>query len=357
MRRASLTGRELRVVCAVLVRVDTSMIDTGVYQDALASPTQPMTLPSTLPMIDRRVMIDPDAPDTPAVSSQPDDRVSALREIALRYQGRLEMLPDGTRIAVLGGSTAATDQASRAARCAIAFREVLPDAPMALIAGRGMPSARLPPADLIEQGRALLDVSEAAPLPRTIRLADVAAGLLANRFDVGGDASGLVLRGERDAREAARTLLGKPSPFVGRDHELGILEAALDEALTEPSARAVLVTAVAGVGKSRLYHELFRRIEERRSRSAAPLQVWSAQGDPMSAGSPFGMIAQMLRRESGLHQGEAREIRRQKLRARVARQVPANDVVRVAQFLGELIGAPFSDKEASSSAPPAPIRC
>ena len=345
VRRASLTGRELRVVCAVLVRVDTSMIDTGAYQDALAATTQPMTLPSTLPMIDRRVMIDPDAPDTPAVSSRPDDRVSALREIALRYQGRLEMLPDGTRIAVLGGSTAATDQASRAARCAIAFREVLPDAPMALVAGRGMPSARLPPADLIEQGRALLDVSEAAPLPRAIRLADVAAGLLANRFDVGGDASGLVLRGERDAREAARTLLGKPSPFVGRDHELGILEAALDEALTEPSARAVLVTAVAGVGKSRLYHELFRRIEERRSRSAAPLQVWSAQGDPMSAGSPFGMIAQMLRRESGLHQGEAREIRRQKLRARVARQVPPNEVVRVAQFLGELIGAPFSDKE------------
>jgi predicted ATPase len=353
VRRASLTGRELRVVCAVMVRVDTAAIDTGDYDAGLVAPTQPMTLPSTLPMAERRALLDRDreldvdldAPETPPSSSRPADLRGALREAALRFQGRLEALPDGTLLAVIGGSTAATDQASRAARCALCFREMLPDAPMALIAGRGMPSARLPPAELLEHGRELLDIAAASPPPRAIRLADIAAGLLANRFDVGGDPSGLVLRGERDAREAARTLLGKPTPFVGRDHELGILEAVLDEALTEPSARAVLVTAAAGVGKSRLYHELFRRLEERRGRGTAPLQVWSAQGDPMSAGSSFGMIAQMLRREAGLRQGELREIRRQKLRARVARSVSPNDVVRVSQFLGELIGAPFSDKE------------
>jgi eukaryotic-like serine/threonine-protein kinase len=349
-RRASLTGRELRVVCAVLVRVDgagvdTGAVDTGDFEAGLTAPTQPMTLPSTMPMLERRALLDPDAPETPPSSPSPTDTRAALREAALRFQARLEALPDGTLLAVIGGSTAATDQASRAARCALAFREMLPDAPMALVAGRGMPSARLPPAEILEEGRELLDLAAASAPPRAIRLADVAAGLLANRFDVGGDVSGLVLRGERDAREAARTLLGKPTPFVGRDHELGVLEAALDEALSEPSARAVLVTAVAGVGKSRLYHELFRRVEDRRSRTSTPVQIWAAQGDPMSAGSPFGMIAQMLRREAGLRQGEPREIRRQKLRARVARSVPPNDVVRVAQFLGELIGAPFSDKE------------
>ena len=344
-RRASLTGRELRVVCAVMVRVDSGAIVTGDFEAGLTAPTQPMTLPSTMPMPGRRALLDPDGPETPPTSSPPADLRGALREAALRFQGRLEALPDGTLLAVIGGSTAATDQAARAARCALAFREMLPDAPVALVAGRGMPSARLPPAEILEQGRELLDLAAASPPPRAIRLADIAAGLLANRFDVSGDASGLVLRGERDAREAARTLLGKPTPFVGRDHELSILEAALDEALSEPSARAVLVTAAAGVGKSRLYHELFRKLDDRRGRGTAPLQVWAAQGDPMSAGSPFGMLAQMLRREAGLRQGEPREIRRQKLRARVARSVPPNEVVRVAQFLGELIGAPFSDKE------------
>jgi tetratricopeptide (TPR) repeat protein len=349
VRRASLTGRELRVVCAVMIRVDTAAVDTGDFEAGLAAPTQPMTLPSTLPMLERRARLgrdsDPDAPETPPASSHPDDLRAALREAALHFQGRLEALPDGTLLAVIGGGSAATDQAARAARCALAFREMLPDAPMALVAGRGMPSARLPPAEILEQGRDLLDLAAAGDPPHAIRLADIAAGLLANRFDVSGDASGLVLRGERDAREAARTLLGKPTPFVGRDHELGVLEAALEEALSEPSARAVLVTAAAGVGKSRLYHELFRRVEAMDLRAGAPIQVWAAQGDPMSAGSPFGMIAQMLRREAGLRQGEPREIRRQKLRARVARSVPPNDVVRVAQFLGELIGAPFSDKE------------
>jgi tetratricopeptide (TPR) repeat protein len=349
VRRASLTGRELRVVCAVMIRVDTAAVDTGDFEAGLAAPTQPMTLPSTLPMLERRARLgrdsDPDVPETPPASSRPDDLRAALREAALRFQGRLEALPDGTLLAVIGGGSAATDQAARAARCALAFREMLPDAPMALVAGRGMPSARLPPAEILEQGRDLLDLAAAGDPPHAIRLADIAAGLLASRFDVSGDASGLVLRGERDAREAARTLLGKPTPFVGRDHELGVLEAALEEALSEPSARVVLVTAAAGVGKSRLYHELFRRVEAMDLRAGAPIQVWAAQGDPMSAGSPFGMIAQMLRREAGLRQGEPREIRRQKLRARVARSVPPNDVVRVAQFLGELIGAPFSDKE------------
>ena len=345
VRRASLTGRELRVVCAVLVRVDTGAISTGDFEAGLTAPTQPMTLPSTMPMLERRALPSPDAPETPPLPAEPADLRGAMREAALRFQGRLEALPDGTLLAVVGGSTAATDHAARAARCALAFREMLPDAPMAVVAGRGMPSARLPPAEILEQGRALLDLAEASSPPRAIRLDDIAAGLLASRFDVGGDASGLVLRGERDAREAARTLLGRPTPFVGRDHELGILEAVLDEALSEPSARAVLVTAAAGVGKSRLYHELFRRVDDRRLTGAAALQVWAAQGDPMSAGSPFGMIAQMLRREAGLRQGEPREIRRQKLRARVARSVPPNDVVRVAQFLGELIGAPFSDKD------------
>jgi serine/threonine protein kinase/tetratricopeptide (TPR) repeat protein len=343
-RRASITGRELRVVCAVFLRLDTASIETGAYEAALAAPTQPMTLPTTMAMPSRRAPSDPDGPDTPAPPSHPDDMKAALRETALRFQGRLEGLPDGTLLAVLGGASAATDQSARAARCALAFREMVPDAPMALVAGRGMPSARLPPAELIELGRSLLDVAAASPTPHVIRLADIAAGLLGGRFDVGGDEAGLVLRGERDAREAARTLLGKPTPFVGRDHELGVLEAALDEVLSEPSARAVLVTAAAGVGKSRLYHELFRRIEERRLQGAAPIQIWAAQGDPLSAGSPFGMIAQMLRREAGLRQGEPRETRRQKLCARVARSVPANEVVRVAQFLGELIGAPFSDK-------------
>ena len=49
-------------------------------------------------------------------------------------------------------------------------------------------------------------------------------------------------------------------------------------------ARASLVTAPAGVGKSRLRHELLRAARGARQR----VEIWIGRGDPMSAGSPFG---------------------------------------------------------------------
>src|SRR6185295_11630730 len=62
-------------------------------------------------------------------------------------------------------------------------------------------------------------------------------------------------------------------------------------------------------------------------------------------GSPFGLVAQMLRRACGISEGEPLETRQRKLRERVARQVPEVDRARVTEFLGELIGAPFSDRD------------
>src|SRR3954468_19557851 len=100
--------------------------------------------------------------------------------------------------------------------------------------------------------------------PPTAR-ADVAAGLLDARFDVvelremGGSAprgieheSQIRLRGERAVMQGARTLLGRPTSCVGRDWELAALAGLLDEAIEESAARVVVVTAAAGMGKSRL---------------------------------------------------------------------------------------------------------
>ncbi|HVY44672.1 MAG TPA: serine/threonine-protein kinase PknK, partial [Minicystis sp.] len=71
--------------------------------------------------------------------------------------------------------------------------------------------------------------------------------------------------------------------------------------------------------------------------------VWPCRGDPMSAGSPFGMLGQALRRAIGVRDGEPAADRRAKLRARVERVVPAADARRVTAFLSELIGAPLDD--------------
>ncbi|WP_437755683.1 protein kinase domain-containing protein [Sorangium sp. So ce1389] len=310
-RRASaLTTGERRTLCLMLARM-------GPPEASWQGPTMPMTLPMTVPLA--RVV--------------PEDEV---KRVASRFGGTLQTLADGLLLITLEGRGLITDQAARAARCAIEVRDLLPGVQMALVAGRGSADDRLPMGPTIDRAVRLLDRAEGG----SIRLDEVMAGLLDARFDVGGDATGLVLQAERDLVEAARTLLGRATPFVGRDHELAILDAVLDECLSEPTARAVLITAPAGLGKSRLRYEFLRRVEERNER----VQVWLGHADPMSAGSPFGMLRQMLRREAGLSGGEPQEVREQRLRARVGRYLSGGDLARVTEFLGEVSRIRFSDE-------------
>src|SRR6185295_4354140 len=123
----------------------------------------------------------------------------------------------------------AIDQAAQAARCALAMRDIARRAPMALATGRGEDAGALPVGEVIDRAAELLRLARANPgriakaAVRPIRLDEVTAGLLDLRFVVGGDEGGLELWGEREAVEETRTLLGKSTPFLGRDQELTLL--------------------------------------------------------------------------------------------------------------------------------------
>jgi serine/threonine protein kinase/tetratricopeptide (TPR) repeat protein len=270
-------------------------------------------------------------------STENISHASELSIAAEHYGGQLAILASGAVAVALRGAGAATDLAVRGARCALALRSAMPSAPMALVTGRVQSAAAtgetVPVGELIDRGVALL----AAP-STSVRVDDVTAGLLDARFDVRGDATGLVLVAERASSDAVRTLLGRPSPCVGRERELAQLDALFDECVAERSARVVVVTAPPGVGKSRLRFEWLARLKDR---SAA--QVWLARGDPMRAGSPFGMIALALRHAAGVLDGEPAAVRRRRVRARVARHVALADAPRVADFLSELLGIPADD--------------
>jgi tetratricopeptide (TPR) repeat protein len=289
-----------------------------------------------------------DAP-TAGWDAEPEDRLHAeLRAITEEHGGGFEPLADGSLVVTLKGIGAATDQAARAARCALALRRTLPSVPMALATGRGMVALRFPVGEAIDLAarhlRAVLDEG-LAPAPRggvrPIRLDETTAGLLDARFEVGGDRRGLDLLGERPDVDPARTLLGKKTPFVGRERELGFLAGLYDECVAEPLARPVLVTAPPGAGKSRLAQEL----RDRLARHGRPPEVWTARGDPSRAGSPFGMLAPALRRAAGILDGEALEVRHKKLRARIARHVAPDELPRIAAFIGELLGARWTGEE------------
>jgi eukaryotic-like serine/threonine-protein kinase len=186
--------------------------------------------------------------------------------------------------------------------------------------------------------------STSPDLPRAsrgvpVRLDETTAGLLDSRFDVGGDTAGLVLVGLRTSGAPTRTLLGKETPFVGRERELAALVATFDECAREPVARAVLVTAPAGTGKSRLLHELVRQVRAR----CESVEVWTARGDPMSEGSPFTMLGQLVRVAARIVESEPLAVRQRKLRARLGRHLMGEELDRVTEFLGELVGTPVSD--------------
>ncbi|AUX44235.1 protein kinase [Sorangium cellulosum] len=278
--------------------------------------------------------------DAEATRSQEEDleRSKALIAVAERYQGELEILESRSPLIVLSAAGAPTDLAAQAARCALALDALLGCVPVALVTGRAEISARLPIGELIDRAVHLLPPAHAPAGSDAVRLDEVTAGLLGARFDITRDAAGLRLHGEREALASTPPLLGKPTPCVGRDRELALLEAAFSHCVEESAPSAVLVTAPAGAGKSRLRTELVRRLRDR----GEDMEVWLGRGDPMGAGSSFALLASALRRAMGLFDGEPIEARHRKIRARVERY-GRGDSARVAAFLGELIGAPFPD--------------
>src|SRR6185295_10764350 len=108
--------------------------------------------------------------------------------------------------------------------------------------------------------------------------------------------------------------------------------------IKEPRAQIALVTAPPGVGKTRLRQELVRRVREHNP----AVEVWIGRGAPMGAGSAFALIAGAIRRAAGLLEGEPLPVRQTRLKARVSRHVDPDKRSRVAAFLGEMIGTPFS---------------
>lgn len=268
------------------------------------------------------------------------DTVVRVREATKRYGAHVEQLAARHVVVVLRGEGAASDLAANAARCALAIRERIEDDAIVLATGAAVVAGRLPVGEIIDTAARLLalpingDADTAVP----VRLDQVTAGLLDPRFEVAQNGALIELWGERGSPVAARTLMGRPAPFAGRDRELLMLEAVLTEVEVESVARVVLVTGDPGVGKSRLRHELVTRLANRGRLD----RMWIGRGDPMSAGSPFGIVAQALRGALGLVEGVKLETLRDQLDQRLTELIAPQELRRVRDFLGELLDVPFS---------------
>ncbi len=150
-------------------------------------------------------------------------------------------------------------------------------------------------------------------------------------------------RGDADrgvGEGTTRTLLGRTTPFVGRERELRTLHATWDECAQDTVARVVLVSGTAGSGKTRLGNEW--RMELAARDGLRPM-LMLGRGDAARAGAPYTVLSAALRRELGISEVESPAARQSRLRARVAERLTGAEAARVTVFLGELVRAEFAD--------------
>jgi eukaryotic-like serine/threonine-protein kinase len=185
--------------------------------------------------------------------------------------------------------------------------------------------------DVLDRGASLVLL---AP-PGCIRIDNATSSLLDPTFELTSDEHGAQLVAVREVLPVARHLMGRVTPLVGRSKELAFIEATFTECIEERSSGAVVVLGEAGIGKSRLRHEIDLRMQA----SMPEVTRLVARADPMQTQAPLALMAQLLRGAAELEEREPGATRRHKLRQRLLRCLPPDDVESTMVYLGELVGA------------------
>ena len=255
-----------------------------------------------------------------------------------------DFLANGTLVVTVSPIGSAQDQATLAARAALLIKQRWPEAVVSMATGRGAVRGFTAIGEVVElAARSLRSGSypSMATAPAGVLIDSLSAKLLEGRFAQTPQPVGALLLSEDLDEDVSRPLLGKPTPCVGREAELGILEAQLASCIEESAARAVLFTAPPGAGKSRLRHTFLRRLEERKE----SITVLLGRGDMMNAGEPYGILRTAILKLCGIHGSEPLVMQRERLEARVAHHVAPGDKKRVVCFVGELCRIPFSEEQ------------
>ena len=270
--------------------------------------------------------------DGATIASGTDDTGPFTLARAAEASGaRLESIANGAYVLVWESTGSPIDVAVRAARTALAIRDAMPSTALGMATGRAATDIAIPVGEALDRAASCMRRSAG-----DVVLDEGIARLLEDRFEVKRTAARVVLVGERTEADATRTFLAAATPCVGRDVELGTLNAVFSECVDEATATAVLVTGDAGIGKSRLRHEWVRSLRAART----DLLVLSAQGDVATSGSAFATAAALVRSAARVGMGDPKSEAQRKLGVLVARFLPEPDRLRVALRVCEMAGVP-----------------
>ena len=281
---------------------------------------------------------------TLSLSDQNRTLTQKMVQVTESFSAKLEPLPDGSTLILLEGTESAAEQAETAALCALRLREQHATAPIALCLGQSDLSHSRLDAVALEHAAEMLATWEARQLsalhsinPAPILVDEALRRMLSARFEF-AEVDGLFVL-KQEVRPAELRVLGKVSPFAGRESELSQLHSALSASIDNSVVSAMLITADPGMGKSRLWHEFHHQAKLR----VPDLEVWIGSGDPSSAGSPFAMVAQAIRRAAAICDDAPKDVQTEQLQTWLPAHTSAPDRTRIGEFIGELIGVEYSD--------------
>jgi hypothetical protein len=175
-------------------------------------------------------------------------------------------------------------------------RTKLPGIPIVLATGRARLGHHLPVGSVIDRAIALLE-HHSARATEDIVVDDLTASLVETRYltaELDSPVGASILGGKRPPLSSERAVAGRVSPLLGRDRDLASLEDTAREAFDASAARAVLVTAEAGMGKTRLAQELAQRLRE------DDAAVWTVDAQVDGRGASLAPLARLVRRIAGV---------------------------------------------------------
>ena len=280
------------------------------------------------------------------------------RSIVARYGGVVEKFIGDAVMAVWGAPVAKEDDAERAVRASLELLSAVAaygsehqadlQARVGIVTGEAATTATA------EEGRVIGDrvntaarIQSAAPpgccyVDETTRSATAAAiaYIDAGEHELKGKAEPVrVFQATRVIAAIAGSQRSGvlEAPFIGRDHELHVVKELFHASADRHSARMVLVSGVAGVGKSRLSWEFFKYLD-----GLAGEVLWHA-GRCLSYGEgvSYWALSEMIRARLQIGEEDPLEVVAERLHAGLERWIPdAGDREFIAPRLGQLLGLP-----------------
>ena len=127
------------------------------------------------------------------------------------------------------------------------------------------------------------------------------------------------------------------APFIGRDHELRLVKELFHASAERHSARLVLVSGVAGVGKSRLAWEFYKYLDG----LAGELLWHSGRCLSYGEGVSYWALSEMVRARLQISEEDPQEVVAERLRTGLERWIGDRaDREFIAPRLGQLLGLP-----------------